>query len=329
MKFNSILVTGAAGFIGSHFVDYLLKAYRQIKVIGLDKLTYAADIKNLDKAKDYSNFTFIHGDINDALLVDKLMQTHDIDCITHFAAESHVDNSISEPEVFLKTNIIGTYTLLEAAKKHWQGKTDCLFHHVSTDEVYGDLTIDERAFTEKNAYKPSSPYSASKASSDHLVNAYHKTYSLPTTISNCSNNYGPRQNQEKLIPTIINACLNNQPIPIYGNGTNIRDWLYVKDHCYGIDLILQKGRIGETYNIGGGVELTNLDITKKICQIMDKLKPQSEPYQHNIKFIKDRLGHDFRYAINCEKISRDLGYYPQNDFITNLEQTVYFAVNAD
>ena len=261
------------------------------------------------------------------------MRDYQIDTIIHFAAESHVDNSIAGPEIFFQTNVMGTFALLEEARLYWQvekkwGEQQCRFHHVSTDEVYGSLMIDEPAFTESSCYLPNSPYAASKASSDHLVRSYFHTYKFPTTQSNCSNNFGPYQHREKLIPVVIGKCLQQAAIPIYGNGTNIRDWLYVDDHCIAIDLILQHGKPGECYNIGGDHEISNLDLTKHICQIMDKIRPVSKPYQQLITFVEDRKGHDWRYAINQQKIVEQLGFSPQKNIEDLLMSTIHFYIDA-
>ncbi|MDI9817753.1 MULTISPECIES: dTDP-glucose 4,6-dehydratase [unclassified Legionella] len=333
-QIRKLLVTGAAGFIGSNFVQMMIERYAQIQVISLDKLTYAGNKANLTAVENAKNHFFVQGDISDKELVSFLLKKYDIDTIVHFAAESHVDNSIKNPSVFLETNILGTFTLLEAARRYWLDEkkwdaSSCRFHHVSTDEVYGSLHEHEPAFTERNPYQPNSPYSASKASSDHLVRAYHHTYHLPVTTSNCSNNYGPHQHEEKLIPTVINSCIRQQPIPVYGDGSNIRDWLYVKDHCDAIDLILYKGQIGEVYNIGGNNELDNLSLIKHICQMMDDLLPQKSPHEKLISFVKDREGHDKRYAINNSKINQELGWVPKGEFLDHLADTIEFYLNKN
>ena len=326
---KSLLVTGAAGFIGSNFVRYMFARYPDIKIISLDKLTYAGSLENLSAVEQEKNHIFVQGDINDKELVLSLLRRHRIDTIAHFAAESHVDNSINNPQLFLETNIIGTFTLLEAARSYWLDenkwdKTQCRFHHVSTDEVYGSLEEHDPAFTEQHMYQPNSPYSASKAGSDHIVRAYFHTYGLPVTTSNCSNNYGPNQHSEKLIPKVIHACLNQQPITVYGNGTNIRDWLYVDDHCEAINVIIQKGIVGEVYNIGGKNELDNLSLIRTICHLMDDLKPMSNSYESLIVFVEDRKGHDKRYAIDNNKIQTHLGWTPQGNFIQKLMSTIQF-----
>ncbi len=326
---STILVTGGAGFIGSNFIRCLLKENSSVKVVNLDALTYAGSLDNLHDLSDPTRYVFIHGDINDAALVSHILHQHVIDTIVHFAAESHVDRSIEKPATFIQTNIIGTFTLLEAAREQWliKNKWDenhCRFHHISTDEVYGSLTADAPAFAETTAYTPRSPYSASKAGSDHLVNAYCHTYGLPITMSNCSNNYGPYQHTEKLIPTIIRACLEGKPIPIYGDGSNIRDWLYVEDHCRGIMRILENGKIGETYNIGGNNEMNNLAIAHAICDIFDELRPASAPHRSLIQLVKDRPGHDWRYAVNIEKIREKLGWQPRETFEKGIRKTIAF-----
>lgn len=326
MNAKNILVTGSAGFIGSCFVRLMLSRYPTLKIVSLDKLTYAGNIKNLDHLPNAQNHTFIQGDICNAALIAQLLREHNIDTIVHFAAESHVDNSITGPQAFVETNVMGTFHLLEQARLYWLeekkwGDQDCRFHHVSTDEVYGSLNIDDPAFTEITPYAPNSPYSASKAGSDHLARAYFHTYRLPMTMSNCSNNYGPNQHAEKLIPVVVKSCVAQKPIPVYGDGKNIRDWLYVEDHCDAIDLILKKGGLGETYNIGGHNEIDNLTLVKMICDIMDATFPHHAPHQALLKFVTDRKGHDRRYAINNDKIVA-LGWKNQHDFKTALEKTV-------
>lgn len=324
---KNILVTGAAGFIGSNFVRMMLKKYPDLNIISLDKLTYAGSLTNLAGLMDLRRHRFICGDINDRQLVMQIMDSEKIDTIVHFAAESHVDNSISNPDVFIETNVKGTLSLLQVARQYWieQKSFDldaCRFHHVSTDEVYGSLKRDAPAFTEHSHYAPNSPYSASKAASDHLVRAFYHTYALPVTISNCSNNYGPCQHAEKLIPTIIQACLKQKSIPVYGDGSNIRDWLFVEDHCYAIDHIIRRARVGETYNIGGDNELDNLSLVKKICSLMNALLPVNLDYQNLITFVEDRKGHDWRYAINSQKICNELAWRPSHDFEHNLVVTL-------
>lgn len=324
---KNILVTGSAGFIGSNFVRFVLKADPMVNIISLDKLTYAGNRKNLDNLFDGSRHIFIHGDICDRALVDKLLREYKIDTVVHFAAESHVDRSITGPADFIQTNIVGTFTLLEAVRNYWLGEKNldqdqCRFHHISTDEVYGELGPNDSPFTEETPYDPSSPYSASKASSDHLVRAYSRTYKLPVTLSNCSNNYGPYQHSEKLIPTVIRSCIDQKSIPVYGDGLNIRDWLYVEDHCSAIFTILKSDRIGETYNIGGNSEKDNLSLVKMICKIMDQKIPDAGSHDRLITFVKDRPGHDWRYAINNKKIVDELGWHPKYDLFEGLVKTV-------
>ncbi len=302
------LVTGGAGFIGSSFVNQQIQ--KGHKIIVLDKLTYAGKEENLSWIKP-NNYQLIKGDINDFNLVNKIFSDYKIDKLIHFAAESHVDNSIKNPDAFVQTNINGTHNLLKISLQEFTKNNNFHFHHISTDEVFGDLPLNTKdKFTENTPYNPSSPYSASKAASDHLVRAYYKTYNLPITISNCSNNYGPRQHEEKLIPTIIRKALNNQSIPIYGDGKNVRDWIHVDDHNRAVDLILEKGKIGKTYLIGGNNELDNNQVVKIICQILDQIKPKSDQtsYQNQISYIADRKGHDRRYAIDDSKIVAELGF---------------------
>lgn len=322
---KSMLVTGGAGFIGSNFIRHVLATEADINIINLDKLTYAGTLDNLKDLPHAERHHFVRGDICDAALVHKLLQQHNIDTIVHFAAESHVDRSISSPQSFVETNVIGTFTLLEAARQHSQ---TIRFHHISTDEVYGSLQPDDPAFTETTAYQPRSPYSASKAGSDHLVHAYHHTYGLPITISNCSNNYGPYQHAEKFIPTIIRSCLTAQPIPVYGQGKNIRDWLYVDDHCSAVMQILKHGKIGETYNIGGNNEWENLTLVKYICELIDKHHPQSQPCHSLIRFVTDRAGHDFRYAMNDNKLRQQLNWQPQETLETGILKTISYYCDA-
>lgn len=326
---RNILVTGGAGFIGSNFIHFLLRENKKIKIVNLDSLTYAGSLKNLEGLPDPLRYEFVRGTICDPKVVNETLRRYDIDTIIHFAAESHVDRSIDGPAAFVQTNVVGTFALLEAAKQFWltekkYDKTECRFHHVSTDEVYGALNLGDSPFTEKTAYAPNSPYSASKAASDHLVRAYHRTYGLPATMSQCSNNYGPRQHSEKLIPTIIRSCRSRQPIPVYGNGTNIRDWLYVDDHCAAILAILERGEVGETYAIGGHTELDNLSVAHFVCDLMDELYPQAESHRSLIQFVKDRPGHDFRYAIDSSKISSELGWQPKETFKTGIRKTVEY-----
>ncbi len=326
-KPKNILVTGGAGFIGCNYVRYMLETYNDVKIVNLDALTYAGSLDNLKDLPDESSHTFVQGDICDRELVDKLLREHEIDTVVHFAAESHVDNSISAPEVFVKTNVMGTFTLLDSARQYWQGekgwgKEKCRFHHISTDEVYGTLTKDDSAFSETTPYAPNSPYSASKAGSDHLVRAYFHTYNMPVTTTNCSNNYGSYQHSEKFIPTVIRKCLAQESIPVYGDGSNIRDWLYVRDHCTGIDAVVRRGELGEIYNIGGINEWNNLDICKLICQLMDEHKPENAPHEKLITFVQDRAGHDWRYAIDATKMNAKLDWKPAETFETGIRKTV-------
>lgn len=326
---KKILVTGAAGFIGSNYVRMILKEYQDVKVISYDKLTYAGSLENLKNLPNEHNHTFVKGDICDEQQVSQTLQEHDVDTIVHFAAESHVDNSISGPKVFLETNVMGTFTLLNEAKKYWLdekklGPQACRFHHVSTDEVYGTLSKTDPAFVETKAYEPNSPYSASKAGSDHVARAYFHTYKLPVTTSNCSNNYGPYQHPEKLIPVVIKSCIDQKSIPVYGDGSNIRDWLYVEDHCDAIDFVVRKGKTGEVYNIGGINEVDNLSLVKTICQLMDEYKPENAPHESLISFVEDRKGHDWRYAIDNSKIQNELGWKPSQDFKRMFKETIEF-----
>lgn len=328
---KTILITGGAGFIGSNFVPYFCEKYPQYKIINLDKLTYAGNLDNLRECESMPNYTFVQGDICDADLIDNLFDENDIRGVIHFAAESHVDNSIKGPRAFINTNIVGTFNLLDAARRHWMdgpgkvkpGYEDARFHHISTDEVYGALG-ETGMFREDTPYAPNSPYSASKASSDFLVRAYHHTFGMNVTTSNCSNNYGPKQHNEKLIPHIISKALALQPLPIYGKGENVRDWLYVLDHCKAIDLIFHNGKSGETYNIGGRNERNNITIVKTICAILDEKKPRSDgkKYEELITFVADRAGHDFRYAIDATKLENALGWRADETFDTGIVKTV-------
>ena len=322
---NSILVTGGAGFIGSNFVLKWL-ACESAKVINLDLLTYAGNAANLDSVRDHKAYEFVHGDITDPKLVADLFRRYQPSAIVHFAAESHVDRSIHSPEEFIRTNVLGTFQLLHAARDYWNHLNDSdrerfRFLHVSTDEVYGSLNADDAAFCETTAYSPNSPYSASKAGSDHLVRAYRHTFGLPTLITNCSNNYGPRQFPEKLIPLMIINALNGKPLPVYGDGKNVRDWLYVEDHCEAIRTVLLKGRPGETYNVGGRSEMTNLEVVNTICSILHEMRPEHD-YRSLITYVKDRPGHDRRYAIDCSKIENELGWKPRENFATGIRKTV-------
>lgn len=327
---KSILVTGGAGFIGSNFVPYFAEKYPEYFIINLDKLTYAGNLENLKDCEYMANYRFVQGDICDEILVKSLFKEYDIRGVIHFAAESHVDNSIKGPKSFMETNFMGTFNLIENARRHWMeapkqfksGYESCRFHHISTDEVYGTLG-ETGYFSEETAYAPNSPYSASKAGSDFIIRAYHHTYGMNVTTSNCSNNYGPKQHQEKLIPTIIRKCLAEESIPVYGNGKNIRDWLYVMDHCKAIDLIFHKGKSGETYNIGGHNEHNNLEIVQTVCQIIDEKRPrQKGKYADLIEFVKDRHGHDFRYAIDASKMEKAFDWRADEDFESGLKKTV-------
>lgn len=326
---KTVLITGGAGFIGSNFIHHLLNRNTPPMVINLDALTYAGSLDNLRNLPNKDKYRFIQGDITDRALVEKIIRENNIDTILHFAAESHVDNSITGPAAFIQTNLVGTFNLLDAARTVWLSEkkltqNQCHFHHISTDEVYGTLTLEDPAFTENTAYAPNSPYSASKAGSDFLVRAYYHTYGLPVTTTNCSNNYGPNQHGEKFIPTVIRSCLTHKNIPVYGNGSNIRDWLYVEDHCRGIEHVIEKGKLGETYNIGGNDERANLDIVRKICNELDTLYPWEKPYNELITFVKDRPGHDWRYAIDTTKINNELNWHPQETFDTGLVKTIEF-----
>ena len=331
MSKKNILVTGCAGFIGSNFVPYFLDKYQDYFIVNLDLLTYAGDLENLKEVEGNPNYKFIEGNICNRELVEHIFKEYDISGVIHFAAESHVDNSIKNPGVFVETNVNGTYTLLDVAKNHWMEKPflykepyqGCRFHHISTDEVYGTLSDDPNdLFTETTPYAPNSPYSASKASSDMIVRSYKETFGLDTVITNCSNNYGPKQHDEKLIPTIIRNALANNPIPIYGDGKNIRDWLYVLDHCKGIDLVYHEGKSGETYNIGGRNERTNLQIVDAICDLLDQKVPAKQSYKELITFVEDRAGHDRRYAIDASKIENELGWQADETFDTGIVKTV-------
>jgi dTDP-glucose 4,6-dehydratase len=333
MFMQNVLVTGGAGFIGSNFVRHLLSNEPAIRVINLDLLTYAGSKSNLQNLPHEDNHIFIHADIRDQETVHEIFNRFSIDTVVHFAAESHVDRSILGPAAFVETNIVGTFVLLEEAKLHWMGDMEGKrFHHVSTDEVFGSLSPQSAAFTETTPYDPRSPYSASKASSDHLVRAYFHTYHLPITITNCSNNYGPYQYPEKLIPVIITNCLEGKPIPVYGDGKQIRDWLYVIDHCIAIHQVLSKGRIGETYNIGGNNQPTNLEIILQICEILDERLPESphRPHKNLINFVKDRPGHDRRYDMDISKVSSELGWQPLESLHTGLQKTIeWYLTNQD
>jgi len=327
---QTILITGGAGFIGSNFVPYFIENNPEVKVVNLDLLTYAGDLSNLSELEGHERYTFIQGDIRDRSLVEGIFEEHDITGVIHFAAESHVDNSIKNPGVFVETNVNGTFVLIDVAFKKWMEKPfqfkeaykGCRFHHVSTDEVYGTLG-ETGLFTETTPYAPNSPYSASKAASDMIVRSYHHTYGMNTVITNCSNNYGPKQHDEKLIPTVIRKALNGENIPIYGDGKNIRDWLYVLDHCTGIELAYQKGRSGEVYNVGGKNERNNNYIAHSICEQLDVLKPKaSGSYKDQITYVEDRAGHDRRYAIDASKLEGELGWKAAENFETGIKKTI-------
>lgn len=327
---RTILVTGGAGFIGSHVVRLLVNKYPNYRIINYDKLTYAGNLENLKDVENAPNYRFVKGDICDPQLLEKLFDEENVNAVIHLAAESHVDRSITNPMEFIQTNIVGTVTLLNVAKSMWAGNFENkLFYHVSTDEVYGSLG-ETGFFYENTSYDPRSPYSASKASSDHLVMAYHHTFGLPVVISNCSNNYGPNQFPEKLIPLVINNIKKEKPIPVYGKGENIRDWLYVVDHARAIDMVFHSGKIGETYNIGGHNEWKNIDLIKVLCRVMDKKtgKPEGNA-EKLITYVKDRAGHDLRYAIDATKIKDELGWVPSLQFEEGIEKTVdwYLANN--
>jgi dTDP-glucose 4,6-dehydratase len=336
----TILVTGGAGFIGSNFVLDWLRGSDE-PVVNLDKLTYAGNLTNLKSLQGDARHVFVQGDICDRALIDSLLTTHKPRAIVHFAAESHVDRSIHGPGEFMRTNIDGTFTLLEAARAYWSAlesdaKTGFRFHHVSTDEVYGSLKAEDPPFTETNPYEPNSPYSASKAASDHLVRAWHHTYGMPVTTSNCSNNYGPYHFPEKLIPLMISNALAGKPLPIYGDGQQIRDWLYVTDHCSAIRAVLAGGRLGEVYNVGGWNEMPNIEIVKTIIALLDELAPRKDAtgatssYANLITYVKDRPGHDRRYAIDARKIERELGWRPAETFETGIRKTVeWYLANAE
>ena len=328
-KMETILITGGAGFIGSNFIPHFLEKNKEYKVVNLDALTYAGDLSNLSEIKKNSRYTFVEGDICDRDLIEKLFKQYNFNGVIHFAAESHVDNSIKNPDAFVRTNVFGTFNLLDVAKKYWmespnnykKGFETSRFHHISTDEVYGTLG-ETGLFTEETSYAPNSPYSASKASSDFMVRSYYHTYGMNVVTTNCSNNYGPKQHDEKLIPTIIRKALSGEQIPIYGDGKNIRDWLYVLDHCKGIEIVFKTGKTGETYNIGGKNERDNLYIVDIICDVLDKVIPKETSYKEQISFVTDRPGHDFRYAIDASKIENNLGWNAEENFETGIKKTI-------
>lgn len=343
---KSLLVTGGAGFIGANFVQYWLNEYPEDKVLVVDSLTYAGNIANLDSVKANAQLSFVKSDICDTEAMEQLLLSHNVDTLVHFAAESHVDRSIVGPDAFIETNILGTYSLLKAVKKVWLDRdvSEHRFHHVSTDEVYGTLGPDDPAFKENTPYAPNSPYSASKAASDHLVRAYHHTYGLKVTTSNCSNNYGPYHFPEKLIPLVITNILHNKELPIYGDGQQIRDWLYVEDHARGIDLVIRKGEVGENYNIGGHNEWANIDIVRLICKLIEEEFSKTSEWatkyplataaiaadtESLITYVKDRPGHDRRYAIDATKTSQELGYKPVESFETGIRKTVQWYLTND
>jgi dTDP-glucose 4,6-dehydratase len=325
-----LLVTGGAGFIGANFVLSTIESTGET-VLNLDNLTYAGNRRNLDAVDGDARHRFVQGDICDRELVGRLLRTHRPRAIVHFAAESHVDRSIAGPAEFVQTNVVGTWTLLEEARTYWEadGRNGAFrFLQVSTDEVYGSLGPDDPAFTEETPYAPNSPYAASKAAADQMVRAYHHTYGLPTLTTNCSNNYGPRQFPEKLIPLVIRNALAGQPLPVYGDGRNVRDWLYVADHCAAVRLVLEKGRVGAAYNIGGECERANIDLVRTLCALLDRLRPRAAgSYAELIHFVKDRPGHDRRYAMNIGKIGRELGWRPRESFESGLEKTVRWYID--
>lgn len=331
---KKLLVTGGAGFIGSCFV--LQRIAAGDKILNLDKLTYSGNLMNLSEVSDNPNYSFVRGDIGDEGLINRLLREFEPDAVVNFAAESHVDRSIVDPDSFVRTNVMGTSVLLRCVKDWWltlseEAKQAFRFHHISTDEVFGTLSMTDPAFTEETPFAPNSPYSASKASSDHFVRAFHETFGLPTVITNCSNNYGPRQFPEKLIPLVTLNVVQGKVLPIYGTGENIRDWLHVEDHCEAIYEVLTRGRIGETYNIGGRSERNNLTIVHSICEILDAVQPRNDgkSYKEQITFVKDRPGHDLRYAINCSKIEKELGWVPRHTFEEGLKETVMWYLSND
>ena len=336
MRTESILVTGGAGFIGSNFIRRFLANNTSHHIYNLDLLTYAGNLSNTKELEKHDNYTFIHGDICDRKLIENIFKKYDIRGVIHFAAESHVDNSISGPGAFIKTNINGTFNLVDTARQYWMDSPfkhkntyqNCRFHHISTDEVYGSLG-NTGAFTESTPYAPNSPYSASKASSDMIVRSYFHTYGLNTLTTNCSNNYGPNQHVEKLIPTIIKKALNNEPIPIYGDGENVRDWLFVDDHCAAIEIVYHNGKAGETYNIGGDEEKTNLEVVHSILNTLEKIKPRKDgSYKQLISFVKDRPGHDKRYAIDASKIKDKLNWAPKYNFHKGINDTIHWYLES-
>jgi dTDP-glucose 4,6-dehydratase len=326
-----ILITGGAGFIGANFVrDWC--AHSDVPVVNLDKLTYAGNLGNLDDLKGNPRHVFVHGDIGDRTLVRGLLQQHRPTAIVHFAAESHVDRSITGPAVFVEVNAVGTFNLLTEALAYWQAlapaeQSAFRFHHISTDEVYGSLGSDDPAFSETTPYQPNSPYAASKAASDHFVRAFHHTYGLPTLTTNCSNNYGPLQFPEKFVPLMILNALEGKPLPVYGDGLNVRDWLYVGDHCDAVRLVLERGRPGETYNIGGNSEKRNIDVLQTLCAILDRVHPSGAPHAKLVTYVKDRPGHDRRYAIDATRLRRELDWQPRTSFEQGMERTVQWYLD--
>ena len=327
---KKILITGGAGFIGSHVIRLFVNKYPDYAIVNLDALTYAGNLENLRDIENAPNYSFVKGDITDETFINQLFTDHSFDAVIHLAAESHVDRSILDPLSFVKTNVIGTAVLLNAAKKSWTNMEDKLFYHVSTDEVYGSLG-ETGFFTEETPYDPRSPYSASKASSDHLVSAYFHTYGLPMVISNCSNNYGSHQFPEKLLPLMINNIVNSKPLPVYGKGENVRDWLWVNDHARAIDVIFHQGKLGETYNIGGFNEWKNIDIVHLLCSIMDKKLGRADGESAKlITYVKDRAGHDMRYAIDATKLNKELGWEPSLQFEEGMDKTIdWYLSNAE
>ncbi len=331
---KTILITGGAGFIGANFIPFFLAKNKNVKVVNLDALTYAGDLENLKELNKHPRYIFEKGNICDRSFIEEIFKKHTISGVLHFAAESHVDNSIKNPDAFIQTNINGTFNLLDVAKKYWMDAPNLCkkefenarFHHISTDEVFGTLGA-TGLFTEETPYAPNSPYSASKAASDFIVRSYFHTYGMNVITTNCSNNYGPKQHDEKLIPTIIRKAISGEKIPIYGDGKNIRDWLFVLDHCKGIELAYQKGKTGETYNIGGKNERNNLYIADKICEILDVIYPKEVSYKEQITFVKDRPGHDFRYAIDASKIENELGWIAEENFETGIQKTIEWYLN--
>ncbi len=334
MKKNTILITGGAGFIGSNFITYFLDNYSDYNIVNLDLLTYAGDLNNLKEVKGKKDYIFINGDIRNKQLVEKIFEEHDIHHVIHFAAESHVDNSITNPTIFSETNVIGTVNLIETARKHWMEKPftykleyrNSRFHHISTDEVYGSLG-EKGYFTEETPYAPNSPYSASKAASDMMVRSYFHTYGVNVVTTNCSNNYGPKQHDEKLIPTLIRKALRKEVLPIYGKGENVRDWLHVEDHCRAIDLVFHQGKPGETYLVGGHNEKTNIEIATFICEQLDRLLPWEKSYKTLIRYVKDRPGHDFRYAIDATKLETELLFKSSIPFEMGMKRTIDWYID--